>query len=184
MGTDNHTTNGTDSRTDTRPPARLIDTRRTGLYATQHPVTGTVEVHLVRWNRARTARYALALRPPRTPGDRFNFEYEGQAPLHDLTVDDAVPVSMVLRRLAAGGPYDVCAFCQRSLEDALPRTFGVGERCAERHLGVRPVILRAVHARLPGVWPPSRPPTGPGTPVVARGHLRLVAVDGELVGAA
>ncbi|MFW6088045.1 MAG: hypothetical protein ACODAG_12620 [Myxococcota bacterium] len=152
--------------TDARP---LIDTDATGFFATGGD---DLVIYWVCWNRSHTARYARAVL--HSPG-RLHLDYRGQAPLRALTTADALPVAQALRQFATRAPYTSCVFCHRPLEDDLPQTFGMGIDCACNRLGVTRRFLRVLFDRTP--------PTGPGTPVVERGHLRLVAVNGELVAA-
>lgn len=159
---------------------RLIDTDDTGFFA-RTADTGVRHVYRVRWNRKRTARYAEELTPPRQSHPTVAcFDYRGQAPLHDLTVGDALASIALLRHLAAWGPYDQCAFRTHDLDTATHRTLGVCRYCAARDLGLGDKALEVLATRL------SPPPDGgqPGPAAVTRGHLRLVAAYGRLIEAA
>lgn len=105
----------------------------------------------VKWNKRRTARYALAVGEPtrhhpdrpRLVGYRYTpLHYMGAEVLHDLTPDDRVPDAKILRLLSYHAPYDLCMFCHHrptgpsgdkiaSSSDLL-RVFGIGPTCARR----------------------------------------------------
>lgn len=168
---------------------KLIDTNLTGFYM-QLWADGLARLYLVRWNRARSARYAQMVLPPAPtpsrPEVKVRFTYLGQGPLHDLTPAHSVSTISTLRDFADRGPYTNCMWCHRTLDNDVARGFGMGHHCAEKHLGIRRKTLEVLFRHTP--------PTGPGTPRTLpvetadvtpprRGHLRLVAVNGELVAA-
>jgi len=168
---------------------KLIDTNLTGFFMALRE-DDLVRLYHVRWNRARSARYAQQVwapaPTPTRPEVKVRFTYAGQGPLHDLTPAHAVSAISTLRQFAERGPYTNCMWCHRELDGDVPRAFGMGHHCAEKHLGIRRRTLEVLFRHTP--------PTGPGTPRTLpaeppeispprRGHLRLVAVNGELVAA-
>lgn len=157
----------------------LIDTDDVGFFG--RDAADVTRIWWVQWNRAHTARYGSLVTSgfvtDRQTGDehaKIMFDYEGQAPLRDLTTADRLPVARALRFFLEGGPWDRCMFCNYRITERLPRTVGVSVDCARKHLGVSRKFLEVV-AR-------NSPPPGPGirSPQPRR-HLQLVAVDGRLV---
>lgn len=158
----------------------------TGFYGRDTPDSQT-SIWYVQWNKARTARYGSLVTPghvnDRPTGDvhtKIMLDYEGQAPLRDLTVGDQLPVAQVFRFFVAHGPWDRCMFCNYRITERLPRTVGVSVDCARKRLGVTRKFLEVVarHQPPPG---PGRGIAPPAPPADASRNLYLVAVDGRRV---